>query len=304
MNKINEKQNQEKILKYLVAQRFLYSTSKKKYSLSFILGIVISIMGLIPYITQKYEMYLVVISSINLVFSFIMNNISKNKRNLAVDFQEYIDRSLFEFKIDKNTIKNLNKLDNIANDIIIDNREYYNKQIDPNNNHGVYNWYSDVSPLKLDIARIVCQNENIRWENRQRGLYSKIILGIITCIAVVYGIKIFILNQSIINFCCVFPLIFEFAKVLYENIKVIKSIGKAEEIIGDLYIDIEQKKDKYSNRKFKEKSLDIQKCINEYRQNNIAIPDFIYNKMKAKEQRKSTEFTTAKIENILNSISA
>ena len=39
-----------------------------------------------------------------------------------------------------------------------------------------------------------------------------------------------------------------------------------------------------------------------YRLNNISIPDFIYKKMKVKEQKKSNDFIKMKVDEILNNI--
>lgn len=300
MNNINNKQNEEKILKYLFTQRYLYSKAKGKFNISFIASIGILILGLIPSFADTF--FMVFATVIAMILSFIMELINNNKRKLAVDFQEYIDRYLFEFKIDKRTIANLNRLEEISNEIVIENNEEYQKQIDPSNEKGVYNWYTDVSLLPLDVARIVCQNENVRWENRQRGLYSNIILILILAIILIFGIKIYIFKEKWYNIFYIFPIIFEFFKVLWSNHNVIKSINNAQETINDLYLNIEERKNKYSKRKFKDESLNIQECIKEYRLNNISIPDFIYKRMKKKEQIKSTEFITLRIENILNNL--
>ncbi len=298
MNDINTKQNEERILKYLFAQRYLYSKAKEKFNISFIVSIIILILGLIPSFSDT--IFMVFITAIGIILSFVMQLINNNKRKLAVDFQEYVDRYLFGFKIDKKNITNLNKLEEISNELIISNANEYRKEIDPSNRHGVYNWYTDVSLLPLDVARVVCQNENVRWENRQRGLYSNIIIVVILVTMLIFGIKIYIFKEKWYNIFCIFPIIFEFFKVLLANHNVIKSIKNAQEAINDLYLNIEEKKNKYSKRKFKDESLNIQQCIKGYRLNNISIPDFIYKKMKEKEQIKSTEFITLRVQNILN----
>lgn len=300
MNDINTKQNEERILKYLFAQRYLYSKAKEKFNISFIVSIIILILGLIPSFSDT--IFMAFITAIGIILSFVMQLINNNKRKLAVDFQEYVDRYLFGFKIDKKNITNLNKLEEISNELIISNANEYRKEIDPRNRHGVYNWYTDVSLLPLNVARVVCQNENVRWENRQRGLYSNIIIVVILAIMLIFGVKIYIFKEKWYNIFCVFPIIFEFFKVLLANHNVIKSINNAQENINDLYLNIEEKKNKYSKRKFKDESLNIQQCIKDYRLNNISIPDFIYKKMKEKEQIKSTEFITLRVQNILNNL--
>lgn len=99
MNDINTKQNEERILKYLFAQRYLYSKAKEKFNISFIVSIIILILGLIPSFSDT--IFMAFITVIGIILSFVMQLINNNKRKLAVDFQEYVDRYLFGFKIDK-----------------------------------------------------------------------------------------------------------------------------------------------------------------------------------------------------------
>lgn len=51
-----------------------------------------------------------------------------------------------------------------------------------------------------------------------------------------------------------------------------------------------------------QQSLVVQETIREYRLNNISVPEFIYKRMKVKEQHKSTDFISLKITEILNNI--
>lgn len=302
MNNINIRQNEDKILKYLFSQRFLYKTCKKIAKIIFLVSMIIWILGLIPYSSDTFNNIKLIVSFVG-TFGIIITEIIGDKiREFAVDYQDYIDRSLFEFKKEKNTIPNLSKLDNKANDIIISNREDYQNAIDPNYEYSVYDWYSDVSQLPLDIARVVCQNENIRWENRQRKLYSNILIVAIICIILISIIKINILNESYFNILTLVPIVGELVKIIIKNNIVIKSIAEIEEIISDLYINIEQKGNKYNKRKIKDQSLEIQLKIRKYRLNNVLIPEIIYKKMKIKEQNKSNEFIRLKVHEILSNI--
>lgn len=302
MNNINVKQNENKILKYLFCQRFMYKKYKKIAKFIFLISMLIWILGLIPYASETFDHIKLTVSGIGIFGIIIAEIIGDRLREVAVDYQEYIDRSLFEFRIDKNIIPNLSKLDNKANDIIISNKGSFEKEIEPNYSYSLYDWYSDVSQLPLDIARVVCQNENIRWENRQRKLYSNILICVITCMVATTIIKINILNESYFNILTLAPIVGELLKTIIKNNVVTKSILEIEEIISELYINIENRGIKYNKKKIKEQSLEIQVRIRKYRLNNVSIPEFIYKKMKVKEQNLSSEFIQLKVDEILSSI--
>ena len=279
-NSINKDQNEEKILKYLFTQRFLYKKCKNIAKGILFISIIVWLLGIIPYSSEKFDNIKLVISTIATIIVFVTESIGDKIKALAVDYQDYIDRSLFGLKKDKNIIPNLLKLDNKANDIIISNKEDYEKSIDPDYKFTVYNWYSDVSELPLDIARIVCQNENIRWEKRQRKLYSKLLIVIIILLITLTSIKIFLFKESYLNILTLVPIVVELFKIIRQNNIVSKTIDEAEDIISALYINIEEKGKKYNKRKIKEESLNIQLHIRNYRLNNVSIPEFIYNKLK------------------------
>lgn len=298
MNKINELQNQEKMLKYRFAHKYLYAKAKSKYNISFTLSIVVLMGGMVPYITEKFSAHLAIGATVVTIVGWILNTIDNNKRKIAVDFQEYVDSSLFEFKINKDIIPNLNKLDSIANELVIDNRKEYEQEIDPSNRDGVYNWYADVSTLPLEVARVVCQHENTRWENRQRGQYSKLIVGVIVIVVAGFALKVHIAEEDWINIFCIAPIVSELVKVLAANYKTTKAINSAQELIDDSYLNIEQKKSRYNKKKNMENSQKIQRYINEYRKNNVSVPEALYKKMKEKEQLKSTQFIHMRVREI------
>jgi len=302
MNNINHKQNEEKILKYYFTQRTIYRKCKKITNITCIMSIFVYLFGVLPYTSQNLSNINLILSSAWIIALFILEYINGNIKKKAVDYQEYIDRTLFEFKIDKKIIPILSKLDNKANEIIICNRKKYQQAVDINYKYTVCNWYSDVSYLPLDIARVVCQNENIRWENRQRQLYTMILAGLVILLISLAGIKAYKYNESAINVLYVVPIIIEFIKMAINNVNVINAISKAEEIIDDLYLNIERKGNRYNKRNISQQSIVVQELIREYRLNNISVPEFIYKRMKIKEQHKSTDFISLKITEILNNI--
>ena len=302
MNNINQKQNEEKILKYLFVQRVLYAKSKEIGNITLFISIFFYSIGVIPYFSENFKNETLVITTLGIISVLIMKSLNKNKKEKAVDYQEYVDRTLFEFKIDKKIIPSLNKLEDEANEIILKNREKYQKSIDPNYKYRVYNWYTDVSNLPLDISRVVCQNENIRWENRQRQLYSKVIIGVVLVLLCISCSKVYKYNEPLVNLLYVVPIVLEFWEMLKENKAVIKAIGEAQNIISDLYLNIENKKQRYNKKKFKDESITVQENIRKYRLNNISIPEFLYKRMKEKEQLKSNDFMAMRVREILNNM--
>ena len=129
LNDINVKQNKEEILLYLFTQRKLYSKTKKINLLLFWIGVAIYILGLLPIIKSKFDYYYNVATVAWIVISQILNDRSVSTKLMAAEYQEYIDRSLFEFPINNDIISNLDKLRRYAIDLKIKHNKDFNEKV-------------------------------------------------------------------------------------------------------------------------------------------------------------------------------
>jgi uncharacterized membrane protein len=292
LNDINVKQNKEEILLYFFTQRKLYSKAKKINLLLFWIGVAIYILGLLPIVKSKFDYYYNVATVAWIVISQILNDRSVSTKLMAAEYQEYIDRSLFEFPINNDIISNLDKLRRCAIDLKIKHNKEFNEKVKPNAKETVYNWYSDVSNLPIEIARIFCQNENCHWENKLRRDYNKILYFlIITAVSTyVYLLVKYYSGHAIFNLIYAVPISIEIIKLIKHNNAIVKICDELEDRMNRVYTYISEKLEDMDNQYLYNESIAIQRKIFEYRKTNIPIPNFLYNFLRKRYQKESNQF--------------
>lgn len=301
---INMQQNDERILKYLFAQRILYAECKRRTYVGIILGIVLYIAGVLPIEVAYYKEGKMIVSILMTVVVGLMTYCNNQKRILAVDFKEYVDRQLYGMKIEKKVISNLNQLETEANKLVQRYPKKYKKQINPSESYKVYNWYSDVSNLPQDIGCIVCQYENCEWEQAQRIAYSMLLIGLVLIISLGMIIKKIVFHESI--FMCIYcmPILVEIIKIMIQNYKTVKITKKVNAKLDEVFTYIvDKKKAGYSSRYLMNKVAQIQKYINAYRRNNIDVPDWFYRLKLKKQAYKTEQIQKLRIEEMLKILS-
>ena len=292
LNDINKKQNEEEFLLYLFAQRKLYSNAKIINFLLFWIGVAIYILGLLPIIKNNFDYHYNLATVIWIVISQILNDRSVSIKLMAAEYQEYIDRSLFDFPINDDIISNLDKLKRYAIDLKIKHNKEFNEKIKPNTKGTIYNWYSDVSNLPIEIARLFCQNENCHWESKLRRDYNKVLYFlIITAISTyVYMLVKYYSGYAIFNLIYAIPVSIEIMKLIKHNNEIIKICDELEDRINRVYTYISKKLNDIDNQYLYNESIVIQRKIFDYRKTNISIPDFLYYFLRKKYQKESTQF--------------
>ena len=292
LNDINVKQNKEEFLLYFFTQRKLYSKAKKINLLLFWIGVAIYILGLLPIVKSKFDYYYNVATVAWIVISQILNDRSVLTKLMAAEYQEYIDRSMFEFPINNDIISNLDKLRRCAIDLKIKNNKEFNEKVKPNVKETVYNWYSDVSNLPIEIARIFCQNENCHWENKLRRDYNKILYFlIITAVSTyVYLLVKYYSGYAIFNLIYAVPISIEIIKLINHNNAIVKICDELEDRMNRVYTYISEKLEDMDNQYLYNESIAIQRKIFEYRKTNIPVPNFIYNFLRKRYQKESNQF--------------
>lgn len=168
MNQIPQKQNSQKQLERLAAQRELYASAKKWHGSQIILTVVIPIIlaTLAFFITN-----LAVACGIFGVLSFLLDvsiiePLIKKLKTKAAKIQELFDCETLDLPISP-----LKTVDDIAVEEVL---LHYNAHVKiASNVEKIKNWYTpSVGQLPMAIARILCQRTNYWWDSKLRQRYS------------------------------------------------------------------------------------------------------------------------------------
>ena len=283
MNKINELQNTKQIKDALFTQKTLYH----EMYINKIVAFVIIIIGvIIAKILESNNVDEILISIINLIFAasfLLINYLCNNKCEFAAIIQEYVDRTLFEFEIPKDSIDkfSIKEIKQKIYETINSHKKKYEIQIEKTGDdpeHGVKNWYTNISD-DLDIIEAIykCQKQNTWWDQEQDKIYFKfkivfiVILALLLCILFVNMWQIIVITilGTLIDLSNIY--------ITYKNYKKISQEIKTLENTVD-------KTDIKNITILKE----IQEKIFERRKTGYKVPDFIHN-FKASELHKKYE---------------
>jgi ABC-type multidrug transport system fused ATPase/permease subunit len=283
LNKINEMQNTKQIKDALFTQKILY----REMYIHKIIAFVILIIGVVvAKILDSNNIDEILISIINLVFAacfLLINYLCNNKCEFAATIQEYIDRTLFEFDIEKDSIGKFStkEIKQKIYETIKSHKKKYEIQIEKTGDdpeHGVKDWYTNISN-ELNILEAInkCQMQNTWWDQEQDKIYFifKIVFIVILSLLLyilfvdMWQIIVITILGTLIDFISLY--------VTYKNYKKISQEIKTLENMVD-------KTDIKNITILKE----IQEKIFERRKTGYKVPDFIHN-FKASELHKKYE---------------
>jgi hypothetical protein len=178
MNDITSKQNSEKQLRRLAAQRQLYSTAKGIFGVQLVLGGPIAVTCAITALAiPSVEGYVAVCGVvITLVDLFWLEPWQKRLRERAARIQEIFDCDVLQ--LSWNDIKVGSKPDT---ELVKEQADKYFKYVQ--NPLPLSNWYPTVvGSLPVDMARIVCQRSNCWWDSNQRKHYATLVVATLAVI--------------------------------------------------------------------------------------------------------------------------
>lgn len=195
MNQIPIKQNSQKQLERLAAQRELYSSAKKWHGAQIIFTVVI------PIILATLAFFindLAVVAGITGVLSFLLDisfiePVVRKRKIKAAKIQELFDCEVLDLPMSP-----LKSVDDIAVEEVL---LHYNAHIKiVSNVEKIKDWYSpNVGQLPISIARILCQRTNCWWDSKLRERYSsflKVSSLIVFSALVIFG---YVSNLSLIQ---------------------------------------------------------------------------------------------------------
>lgn len=298
-NSINNDQNKTEYLRYRYVLRKYYSMEKSIQKFIISIVIIIYVMGLIP--TIKDFKPISFIPMIWLISSLYLERKKNILHSKAIEFHEYCDRKMFELSIYKGIINHKDILYKDAISITESNNDKKNfeEMVKEEHKTSIKNWYSNISNLPLNIARIVAQDENVRWDKNQRDIYQKILYGTIGLIIIIFCCVINFTTKNAVDILYSIPILIELLKLILDNYDSIKRGESISKEIGKAYNYINDNGKSYDLNFINSISMDIQLRIYDNRKNSIPVPDIIYKLFRKKLQKNSNSY----IETIKNDLS-
>lgn len=289
-NNIVELQNRPENIKMLKAMRHLYSKVGKltKYYFIFcvLFPIVISFAKLFIS-SEDYQVlfhFMIAYNLLSLMAGLWLECKIKKERVLAAKIQQQFDCNVFELQWNRYTFGAQPSLEDI------------NSNAKSSNDEDFLNWYDrDVDIVDRMLAVIICQRINLTYDValRKKFLCSLTIISIIILI-IILGIAFYEDEglRTTIVFVAVplIPVIRWFFSTRKANSDNIEKCERIKKIIDD-YLE------EYRNNGIVFSDIDlceIQNCIYDHRKTAFKIPDFIYNKMRSK-QEEATHITVGEL---------
>lgn len=290
VNNIVELQNRPENIKMLKAMRHLYSKvgvlTNHYFIFCVLVPIVISFAK--PFISSEdYQVlfhFMIAYNLLSLIAGLWLECKIKKERVLAAKIQQQFDCNVFELQWNRYAFGTQPTVEEIDSNAKFSNDEDF------------INWYDrDVDAVNRMLAVIICQRINLTYDValRKKFLCSLTIISIIILI-IILGIAFYEDEglRTTIVFVAVplIPVIRWFFSTRKANDDNMEKCERIKKIIDD-YLE------KYRNNGIVFSDIDlceIQNCIYEHRKTAFKIPDFIYNKMRSK-QEEATHITVGEL---------
>lgn len=277
-NGIVVRQNENKSIAMLAAQRQLYIDAKKFNTFSVALSVWIPfifaiILLFIPGNTHwKYVSY--ILSIVSMAFSFAIDKCIEEKKHLAAFIQQKFDVYVYTMPWDKRIF---GKDKNIDYEIAIFSTKILNN---PQEKDKLKDWYSPgVDEKNIIDGILACQRENLEWDVglRKRFRLASVIL-IIILVGTILAMGLW-KNERIADLLWRLAFVVPMLKWLLDTIKKLnKDIKTLQELDSDI---------NSNGIKTMDDLQDIQKAIFQHRKECYAIPEWIYSIFKNNDEDKA-----------------
>ena len=266
-NGIAKRENEEKSIKLLAAQRKLYKEVGRLNSTDFFLSVIFPIVvsAVSSLIIENKGLYILkYLTPVAIFFlSRWISYDSSRKRKLAAEIQQEFDTYVFQMSWDKSLFGDENK---VKDDVI---KYLGGCHYDDDKNKLLTDWYApSIDQLSLEDGINACQRENINWDSELRKKCKKVIF-IIGALAIFFlFFKGALYNETVRQLLIEFYLYFPIFKWLYDTHDGLRN-------------DI-QRLDKIYDRFMRPDEVTMhdlqftQQLIYEHRKEAIKLPDVIY----------------------------
>ena len=280
---IYEKQSDTLIIQCLFAQRHKYSQAKLVAYVYFILCVVavcvITVLKSIIH-SETISGLSLVLSLMTFLVAFPLNKLISKIRTEAAEIQQYIDTTLYS----SNQYSHLNSKWScpITKDRVIEIVSKYPQSGFTYNDK----WYEDYSTCDYSKQILLCQKENLRWDNDLRKKYATAYKVIMYVIIVSIFVAAAIINPSFLSFLSIALWCLPFIKYLWsfnkhmkeDDNRITKLKNTADNLLNNLGLILD-------GDELIQKEIELQNGIFEHRKKAVLIPNFFYKLCRSKQQK-------------------
>lgn len=289
-NNIVELQNKPENIKMLKAMRHLYSKVGVLTNYYFIFCVLVPIVISFakPFISSDdYQVLfhsMIAYNLLSLIVGLWLECKIKKERVLAAKIQQQFDCNVFELQWNKYTFGIQPSLEDI------------NSNVKSSNDEDFINWYDrEIDTVDRMLAVIICQRINLTYDVALRKKFLSYITLICSIIFIAIMVVAFCENEGLrttIVFVAVplIPIIRWFFSTRKANSDNMEKCERIKKIIDDYLEEYRSNGIVFSDIDL----CEIQNCIYEHRKTAFKIPDFIYNKMRSK-QEEATHITVGEL---------
>lgn len=268
---IKERQNTEESIRYLRAQRYAYKMAKQCYIARMILSIFWPIIAVVTYFIfeNKFANGILIISSLILVVTFLMELYEKKYTKIGATIQEQFDTNIFGMKW------NLA----LVGEKISEEQIYILAEKEKTDRSKLIDWYTGIDTNDEIQYTLKAQRTNTSWSIRQKEVFSGFLLimfsVILISLIIIAWLNHFLMADFFITLF--FPTISLFIYLVKGYVDFSQQVNELKRITVQLNALLE------SERTSKYQLRCVQDAIYVYgRVPNNIIPDILYNKLRKK----------------------
>ncbi|OFD66080.1 hypothetical protein BWGOE6_04050 [Bacillus mycoides] len=268
---IKERQNTEESIRYLHAQRYAYKIAKCIYMGRMFLSIVWPIIAVILYFAcdNKFANEILIVSSLILVATFIMELYEKKYTVIGATLQEQFDTTIFNMKWNLALVG-----EKISAEKIYTLAEKEKTEISK-----LKDWYTGINTNDEIEYTLKAQKTNTAWSIRQKEIFRGflLIMAILILLALILiaSWKNFLMTDFFITLF--FPTISLFIYLIKGWVDFSQQVNELKRITSQINSLLESEKTSKYHLRFIQDSIYVYGRV----PNNI-IPDVLYNKLRKK----------------------
>lgn len=286
-NDIFRRQNENKSIEYLAAQRQLYNEAKQLDAVGVLFSVLIPLLLAIVQVFVEDNLFLNVLSYIlsivSMFVSIYMVSWVEQKKEKAAQIQQKFDIYVFQMPWDEK----LFGIEKSVTEIVAEKSKVLLNKI--GERERLINWYPDVVNNATNEKGIwICQKENYRWDVNLRKRFKRfsvMIVGVAVFAIIFIGI---VKNESVAMMLCRAAFIVPMLQWLLETIKKLNTDIKALEELDELI--------NASGKKTMEELQIIQGKLYLHRKNCYSIPNIFYKKFKENDEDNAHRTATLDLE--------
>lgn len=274
-NGIAMRQNEEKAITMLAAQRQLYNDAKRFDAISVMLSVwlpfVMALILLFLPEESNWKSVSYILAIVSMLFSFVVDKRIDDKKKLAAYIQQKFDVYVYNMPWNERIF---GKDKNVNQDIVT-----YSKHIMENDGEKkrLHNWYTPaVDNKELLTGILLCQRENFWWDvglRKRYRLVSVIMIVLLCSFVLAMGLC---KNESVAMLLWRLAFIVPMLEWLFDTVKTLnKDMERLKELDEIINNDVPKTMDELQ---------DIQRMIFEHRKECYAIPNFIYQMFKDNDE--------------------